>query len=113
MAGALAYYAACRARLAHHGRPHPRREAPPLPPAPPPSRDRAARGVHGAAPAEPPRRDVEGEVGALRRAHPGWRVWVSGPTWYACGPWLEARLVHAPTAERLSALITARMEGSR
>ncbi|GII62779.1 hypothetical protein Skr01_28640 [Sphaerisporangium krabiense] len=112
MAGALAYYAACRARLAH-GRPRPRREEPPLPSDPPAPREHVTRVVHGAAPAGPARRDVEGEVGALRRAHPGWRVWVSGPTWYACGPWLEARLVHAPTAEGLSALIAARMEGSR
>ncbi|MEU9884489.1 hypothetical protein [Sphaerisporangium sp. NPDC051011] len=69
----------------------------------------------GALSADGPCRDDEtaAEVEALRTAHPGWRVWSSGRTWYACGPWLEARLVHAPTPERLSALIALRMEGGR
>jgi hypothetical protein len=140
MAGALAYYTSCRARLSRIHPPEPccPPSALPLPPDPPglpgyPSDPPGIPAHPRLAPAGNPAsspdgteatgdtRDAAGRatgevsaaVEALRKAHPGWRVWSSGRTWYACGPWLSARLVHAPTAHRLSALITTRMEDPR
>ncbi|RCG25360.1 hypothetical protein DQ384_31320 [Sphaerisporangium album] len=129
MAGVLPYLTACRARLFRTRAPAPCAPKPATRPAPePPGWCGYAPGTPAAtdapSPASPSPQATEGteeteedataaEVEALRTAHPGWRVWCSGRTWYACGPWLEARLVHAPTPERLSSLITLRTEGGR